>query len=89
MENVNILLFVTVLFLFNYSNAEKPVVTTTHGKISGKILNSFMRKVQYYGFMGIPFAKPPVGDLRFLVNIFNYLDMYVNITKPKSCYICE
>lgn len=45
---------------------EKPVVDTTHGKIMGKVLKTLM-DVNYYGFMGIPYAVPPVGELRFMV----------------------
>ncbi|CAH0590427.1 unnamed protein product [Chrysodeixis includens] len=44
---------------------EKPEVDTTHGKIMGKVLKTLM-DVDYYGFMGIPYAVPPVGELRFL-----------------------
>ncbi|PZC75771.1 hypothetical protein B5X24_HaOG200138 [Helicoverpa armigera] len=45
---------------------DKPVVETTNGPISGKVLKTLIKNVDYYGFMGIPYAKPPVGDLRFL-----------------------
>lgn len=38
---------------------EKYVVNTTNGKIRGHLRNNLVE------YLGIPFAKPPVGDLRF------------------------
>lgn len=43
-------------------------VDTTHGKISGRVLKTLIKQVEYYGFMGIPYAAPPIKDLRFMVN---------------------
>ena len=36
-----------------------PIATTTHGEIEGTEHERVLR------FAGVPFAKPPVGDLRF------------------------
>lgn len=48
--------------------SEAITVTTKSGPVKGyKIASSF--DYNYYNFHGIPFAKPPVGDLRFKVNI--------------------
>ncbi|KAK3932195.1 Venom carboxylesterase-6 [Frankliniella fusca] len=41
-----------------------PVVETRAGRISGKVLTSDGGR-QYYAYLGVPYAKPPVGDLRF------------------------
>ena len=40
-----------------------PVVEGDLGKISGKILKVLGGEVE--AFLGIPYAKPPLGDLRF------------------------
>lgn len=49
--------------------SETLTVTTKSGPVKGyKIASSF--DYNYYNFHGIPFAKPPVGELRFKVNIF-------------------
>ncbi|XP_067008037.2 juvenile hormone esterase [Anabrus simplex] len=41
-----------------------PVVTITQGSLKGKKISS-PDKEAYYGFQGIPYARPPLGDLRF------------------------
>ncbi|XP_043525690.1 esterase FE4-like [Frieseomelitta varia] len=42
----------------------KPVVTVQQGKLEGAELKSALG-LSYLAFRGIPFAAPPVGDLRF------------------------
>lgn len=37
---------------------------TTNGPVRGTLLKSIY-EVQFYGFDGIPYALPPVGELRF------------------------
>ena len=39
------------------------VVQTLSGALIGKTLNVFGRKV--YAFVGVPYAEPPIGELRF------------------------
>lgn len=46
---------------------EKPIIITGLGKIQGSALRSRLG-VLFYGFRGIPYAKAPVGDLRFKVS---------------------
>ncbi|XP_053994723.1 uncharacterized protein LOC128885013 [Hylaeus volcanicus] len=41
------------------------VVQTDKGPIQGRKMETAFNKVKYSAFLGIPFAKPPVGDLRF------------------------
>ncbi|KAJ1525010.1 hypothetical protein ONE63_009859 [Megalurothrips usitatus] len=41
-----------------------PVVETQAGRISGKVLTSAGGR-QYFAYLGVPYAQPPVGDLRF------------------------
>lgn len=43
-----------------------PVVTIQEGQIKGMISED-VRGGKFYSFMGIPYAKPPLGDLRFKV----------------------
>nr|XP_002121823.1 liver carboxylesterase 4 [Ciona intestinalis] len=46
---------------------ECPTVTTAYGKVRGKVLKSLgvSGSKEVYKFAGVPFAKPPVGALRF------------------------
>jgi len=49
--------------------AETVVLRVTQGDLRGrKIITK--SGLQYYSFQGIPYATPPVGNLRFKVSIF-------------------
>lgn len=50
--------------LFTISMAEEVTVTLEKGKISGERLDHDFGQF-YYAFRGIPYAKPPTGQLRF------------------------
>ena len=45
-----------------------PVVTVLQGKMRGTKMTSRNGKT-FYAFLGIPYATPPVGPLRFKVSI--------------------
>ena len=49
-----------VLIFISSSYAQAPIIQTTYGKISGSQTADGIINV----FKGIPFAAPPVGDLR-------------------------
>lgn len=43
-----------------------PIVEIYLGQIKGKLVKHLYGD-DYYSFQGIPYAKPPIGDLRFKV----------------------
>lgn len=45
-------------------NTKQPIISTTHGQVRGQLRNTIYGD-QYYCFDGIPYAKPPLGELRF------------------------
>ncbi|GAB6029210.1 hypothetical protein CHUAL_004980 [Chamberlinius hualienensis] len=54
-----------LFFLFHISNkATGQIVTTSNGEIEGATMSSIKGR-SFYAFRGIPYAQPPVGDLRF------------------------
>lgn len=57
--------FVILLFLLPCSLATKDhlVITTKDGEVKGKLVPVLHGKVR--AFLGIPYAKPPVGNMRF------------------------
>lgn len=65
--------------------ATSTLVNISEGTVQGKELtaSSFSRK-KYFAFQGIPYAQPPVGNLRFkvnfLINIFAAIQYHVPIT---------
>lgn len=55
---------------------EFPVVSLFHGDIRG-FLEKSSKGRSFYSFLGIPYAKPPIGNLRLkvreqLFNIYSY-----------------
>lgn len=58
-------LFLLLLCFLNSSFAaqEDPVINTSHGRVQGKLLSVLGGYVR--AFLGIPYAKPPIGKLRF------------------------
>lgn len=43
------------------------VIRTDNGLVRGLRETTLFKNQEYYAFKGIPFAKPPIGDLRFKV----------------------
>ena len=66
MEIVNYLLL--FLLLIKVSNAEdQPIIETTIGKIFGTVkeVDVFGQAMRVENYFGIPYAEPPINDLRF------------------------
>ncbi|GAB6027579.1 hypothetical protein CHUAL_001822 [Chamberlinius hualienensis] len=79
-----LLLLIATCFCEILSAPEEPVVQIVNGKVRGTIKKSF-RKRDFYAYQGIPFAMPPVGDLRFAPPVApaNWNGVY-NATYDKS-----
>lgn len=39
------------------------------GMIAGKVEKTLLKQKSYFSYKGIPYAEPPIGDLRFQVSI--------------------
>lgn len=48
------------------STMTQPEVKTIYGKIRGSVEKN-CEGIDFYAFKGIPYAKPPIGKLRFKV----------------------
>ena len=59
------MLILPFLFLFHFSNAEFAEVSTPYGRVQGSLRNT-SKMTPFYSFQGLPFAAPPVGNLRLL-----------------------
>ena len=58
-----------VLFLFIYiarANNDAPIIEISEGKIKGEEKESREGR-DFFAYRGIPYARAPVGDLRFEV----------------------
>lgn len=65
---------VPLLIAVNVESFDKhKVVETTNGKIRGILNTTLLNDIPFYAFKGIPYAKPPIGPLRFKVNTYRSL----------------
>ncbi|XP_044007769.1 juvenile hormone esterase-like isoform X2 [Aphidius gifuensis] len=64
-------LFTTTIFFIIFKciiqiNGElSSIVYTNQGPVQGEILQTIVNSVSYSSFKGIPYGKPPIGELRF------------------------
>lgn len=61
---------VLTYYFFSISIINKIKVRVSEGRLTGVIVDGF--NVHYIAFRGIPYAKPPVGELRFKVSTESY-----------------
>ncbi|KAF8771440.1 Acetylcholinesterase-1 like protein [Argiope bruennichi] len=74
-----------IAILWPASGISGPVVTTPLGKIEGVISTFGVKPVKM--FLGVPFAQPPLGNLRFLKPqpVQPWSDVYQAKTQPPAC----
>lgn len=74
-------MIINIIYLFNQINCfnENPVIkikidSSKFYQIRGTTMPDYQKRNSFYAFLGIPFAKPPIGYLRFSVstNTKNY-----------------
>lgn len=68
----NYKIFSSNVFIFIFFRggkmSEAPVVNVEEGALQGKFITNDFGK-SFYSFLGIPYAKPPLGSLRFKVRM--------------------
>lgn len=67
MAGKQLLVLVILLIFYVAFSVANTVVETNSGKVKGIKVKSILKNEQYYSFLGIPYGKPPVGELRFMV----------------------
>ncbi|XP_030756467.1 pyrethroid hydrolase Ces2e-like [Sitophilus oryzae] len=63
-------LFFSIL-TWNNVNCQSPIVKISDGLIRGAVGKTVGNGQIFYAYRGIPFAKPPIGDLRFSAPVKN------------------
>uniref|UniRef100_H2RUL5 Cholinesterase n=1 Tax=Takifugu rubripes TaxID=31033 RepID=H2RUL5_TAKRU len=63
LSSLNCLLFLSSYLATLFANKNDLLITTNSGQVHGKILSVLDGEVR--AFLGIPYGRPPVGDLRF------------------------
>lgn len=54
---------------------DDPIAEITDGKLKGTFLETYKGE-KFYAFLGIPYGKPPVGELRFKVSDYVCVHCY-------------
>lgn len=62
------------------NNSNDLIVNTTSGLLKGSFLETWSNK-KIYSFRGVPFAEPPIKELRFKVNIFIIFFFFIENNK--------
>lgn len=77
--------YILCLFVLAEAYNSDPIITTSKGKVRGMRINVYDKQVDT--FLGIPFAKPPVGNLRFKHPVPNdpWTGIYNATKRPNSC----
>lgn len=76
--------YLTIIYLCCMHVLASPRVTIKNGTLQGSIITTRNGR-QIFAFQGIPYARPPIGDLRFEVtyqhpinvNNKNYLEINI------------
>lgn len=81
-----ILISITLIQLFETTASDPLVIKTVNGKVRGITLQSSTNK-NVNAWYGIPFAKPPIGNLRFQrpVPTNSWTGILETTTKPNTC----
>lgn len=82
------IILVVVLFSLRQCSAEDvgPTATTNAGQVTGKRIQVGRQTID--AFLGIPYAEPPIGELRFQKPrpIKPWNDTYMATEKPRPCW---
>lgn len=78
-----VIISIAILTCRSKSNAKFKIVGTNNGKVQGDLKTTFMKKIDYYSFKGIPYGKPPTGELRFKVR-FRIEELIVNSVAERA-----
>nr|WCC58198.1 carboxylesterase [Pharsalia antennata] len=84
---VAILLFIVSFRKCLGQSDENPVVTIESGQIMGRKAYTVEENNEYYAFQGIPYAEPPLGNLRFRapVKVSNWTGILNATTDGNIC----
>lgn len=66
-NNMLLKLFLFIHFVVKVLNAKDLIVKINEGFITGKYMTSTNGR-QFAGFVGVPYAEPPINHLRFMVH---------------------
>ena len=77
MFNIHFIRVLILLFSCGHVKGKNVTVDTKYGKVQGHVVTLGTGET-VVSYLGIPFAKPPVGSLRFKVTTKFYIFKFLN-----------
>ncbi|XP_023952031.2 esterase E4-like [Bicyclus anynana] len=86
-SKIHNILVLAVVFIYVDRVRSDVIVETTSGKIEGIEVKSIIENERFFSFLGIPYAEPPIGKLRFQPPVphTGWKDIYNAKKERKHC----
>lgn len=61
-------IFISIFVITSAVSDQYRIVNTKYGQVRGFKRTTLLEHLDFYSFLGIRYAKPPIGDRRFKVS---------------------
>lgn len=69
------------------AETDTETVKTIYGTLRGQKIYTLYGERPYYSFRGIPYAKPPIGELRFKASALCFIKLLIQFICTANLYL--